>query len=153
MLLFCKVLEIGVTILRCQDIDTLVLLRKDHKKNEVLKIFGAMTIIRFIHASEYSPYHIYPLYPVERARVDGTIDILLTKHSQYNSSDLLKLIEQTLLEHPYISITAPIRNKVDIQLKGEDPDPTIADIIAYYLVKDHSAEAKSNDLKKLNAWT
>ena len=97
LLLFCKVLELGVSIVKCQDIDTLVLLRKDHKKNEVLKIYGAMTIIRFIHASEYSPYQIYPLYPVERARVDGTIDILLAKEKELKPVDLLKMIEENLL--------------------------------------------------------
>ena len=93
IILFCKVIDINISVTRCSNIDNICLLRKDHKTNVVLKVYGAMTIMRFLHASEYSPYHIYPLYPLERARVDGAMEILLLKVVQTSSNQFLDLIE------------------------------------------------------------
>ena len=93
IILFCKVIDINISVTRCSNIDSICLLRKDHKTNGVLKVYGAMTIMRFLHASEYSPYHIYPLYPLERARVDGAMEILLLKVTLLSSNQFLDLIE------------------------------------------------------------
>ena len=74
ILLFCKIMDFGVELYKCSIEDKLILLRKDMKRNTVFKMYGALPIFRFLHASEHSTYSIYPLYPIERARVEGTID-------------------------------------------------------------------------------
>ena len=79
ILLFCKILELNVEIYKCSNTPTLVLLRRDMKRGNIIKLYGPMAIIRFLHATEHSPYSLYPLYPIERARVDGTIDLFTGK--------------------------------------------------------------------------
>ena len=152
IILFCKVIDINISIARCSNIDTICLLRKDHKTNVVLKVYGAMTIMRFIHASEYSPYHIYPLYPIERARVDGAMETLLLKVAQSSSNQFLNLIETQMLDFSYISLSEPRKNPIDVKLKGEDPEPTLADILAFYLVKEFKEDSKIVEFQKLYAW-
>jgi hypothetical protein len=60
---------------------------------------------------------------------------------------------ELLTIEPYLTITKPIRNLVDVQLRGSDPEPTVADIIGYYFVKLEQREFSNNPkYPKVEAW-
>ena len=61
-------------------------------------------------------------------------------------SDLLTI-------EPYLTITKPQRNAVDVQLRGGDPEPTAADILGYYMAKLEQLEHKNlPKYPKVEAW-
>ena len=111
-----------------------------------------MTIMRFLHASEYSPYHIYPLYPLERARVDGAMETLLLKVTQSSSNEFLNLIETQMLDFTFVSLSEPRKNPIDVKLKGDDPEPTLADILAFYLVQEFKEDSEIVEFQRVHAW-
>ena len=57
-----------------------------------------------------------------------------------------------MLDHTYISLSEPRKNPIDVKLKGTDPEPTLADILAYYLVKGFKEDSNIVEFKKLDAW-
>lgn len=104
VLLFCKIMELGVELYKCSIEDHLILLRRDMKRQKVFTMYGALPILRFLHASEHVTYSIYPLYPIERARVEGTIDIIFRRAP----GTLQDCMEKNLLAiEPYLSISKP----------------------------------------------
>ena len=125
-------MDLGIELYKCSIEDHIILLRRDMKRSKVFTMYGALPILRFLHASEHVTYGIYPLYPIERARVEGTIDIIYKR----KPGTLQECMEKNLLaiEH-YLTISTPQRNPVDVQLRGGDPEPTVADILGYYMAK------------------
>jgi hypothetical protein len=53
-------------------------LKPDSKKRypALIKLEGVLTIIRFLHSTEMSPYELYPAYPWDRARCDQALELI-----------------------------------------------------------------------------
>ena len=47
-----------------------------------------------------------------------------------------------MLEFSFISLSEPRKNPIDVKLKGAEPEPTLADILAFYLVKEFKEDSK-----------
>ena len=61
-------------------------------------------------------------------------------------SDLLTI-------EPYLTITKPMRNAVDVKLRGGEPEPTVADILGYYMAKLEQLDHKNlPKYPKVEAW-
>ena len=57
-----------------------------------------------------------------------------------------------MLDFSYISLSEPRKNPIDVKLKGAEPEPTLADILAFYLVKEFKEDSTKYEFQKLNAW-
>ena len=57
-----------------------------------------------------------------------------------------------MLDFTFVSLSEPRKNPIDVKLKGDDPEPTLADILAFYLVQEFKEDSEIVEFQRVHAW-
>jgi hypothetical protein len=113
--------------------DNLALVRVDLKRKDHIRVFSFLPIVRFLHASERCDYSLYPLYPIDRANVESTIVLMLQAFSASGESNtkFLNVLQRCLEKKEYLLYDQQVDRGAITKLS----DPTMADLVGYYLLE------------------